>query len=199
MIPHPHPNADIFASVYYTSIHFPTKRWGIWCFLQIWIFTSCSENLGVHVGIIHSNEYENIFFAIKALRVDFLELNRGFSKTRQFSQLNAIFGRIFWVFHSVLLRAESPAFHRSKSVVASHALFAALMTHSHVYQALENLRSVLVLLVPVGSISSEKFIKYAQHVSSCTSLALADYVDFSRMCCYCHFWCLYGVVYSSKR
>lgn len=65
------------------------------------------------------------------------------------------------------------------AVVASHAHRTAHMTHSPVYQALENLRSVLVLLVPVGSISSEKFMKYAQHVSSCTSLALADYVDYS--------------------
>jgi len=54
------------------------------------------------------------------------------------------------------------------------------MSHATVYQALENLRSVLVLLIPVGSISNEKFVKYAQHVASCTSLPLQEYVGFSR-------------------
>jgi hypothetical protein len=52
------------------------------------------------------------------------------------------------------------------------------MSQYAVYQALENLRSVLILLIPVGSISNEKFLKYAQHVASCTSLPLQDFQGF---------------------
>lgn len=52
------------------------------------------------------------------------------------------------------------------------------MTSYAVYQALENLRSVLILLIPVGSISSEKFYRYAGHVASCTTFPLQEYVEF---------------------
>jgi hypothetical protein len=54
------------------------------------------------------------------------------------------------------------------------------MSQVPVFQVLENLRSVLVVLIPVGQISQEKFITYAQHVSSCTSFALQEYVEFNR-------------------
>lgn len=62
------------------------------------------------------------------------------------------------------------------------------MEQVSVYQALGTLRSVLVVLVPVGGISTEKFVTYAQHVASCTTLNLVDAAGFNSKNSI-HFYC----------
>lgn len=48
-------------------------------------------------------------------------------------------------------------------------------------ETLESLRSVLILLIPIGLISREKFLKYSQHVSAFKKFNLNEFVEMTGM------------------